>query len=144
MVRDLTAVTADETIESVLRIMSSQLLSGVPVVSDDMKVIGFIGEEDIVKAVVPGYFSLLESSIFLPDMNQLFRNLNSIRDKPVSQFMKTPALVVNENASITHVADMMIKSNMKVLAVVDEQSRLVGIINRMNILRAVLEGNLSK
>ncbi len=144
MVRDLTAVTAEETIENVLKIMSTQLLSGVPVVSEDMRVVGFVGEEDIVKAIVPGYFSLLESTVFLPDMNQLFRNLNLIKDKPVSQLMKSPALVVNENASITHVADLMIRSNMKVLAVVDDQNRLVGVVSRTNILMAILEGNLTK
>ncbi|AEH51310.1 putative signal transduction protein with CBS domains [Pseudothermotoga thermarum DSM 5069] len=139
MVRDLTAVTPDETIENVLKIMSSQLLSGVPVVSEDMRVIGFIGEDDIVKAVVPGYFSLLQSASFLPDINQLFKNLNLIKDKPVSQFMRSPALVVNENANLMHVADLMIKNNVRVIAVVDDFGRLVGVVNRMNILQAVAE-----
>ncbi|WP_041077589.1 CBS domain-containing protein [Thermotoga caldifontis] len=142
MIRDVTAVTQDETVENVVRIMASQFLSGIPVVTEDMRVIGFVSESDIIKAAVPGYFSLLQSTTFIPDMNQFLKMAAKIKDKPVREIMTHPPLVVNENASLVHVADLMIKHNVKVLPVVDEHGRLLGIITRTNVVRAAMEGYL--
>ncbi len=142
MVRDVTAVTKDETVGNVLKIMSSQLLAGIPVVSEDMRVIGFASENDIIKAVVPSYFSLLQSTSFIPDMNQFLRNAILIKDKPISEYMTHPPIVVNENAMLVHVADIMIRHNTKAIPVVDDQGRLVGVVNRTNILKAAMEGAL--
>ncbi len=142
MIRDVTAVTQDETVENVVGIMASQFLSGIPVVTEDMRVIGFVSESDIIKAAVPGYFSLLQSTTFIPDMNQFLKMAAKIKDKPVREIMTHPPLVVNENASLVHVADLMIKHNVKVLPVVDEHGRLLGIITRTNVVRAAMEGYL--
>ncbi len=142
MVRDVTAVTKDETVGNVLKIMASQLLSGIPVVSEDMHVIGFASESDIIKAVVPSYFSLLQSTSFIPDMNQFLKNAVLIKDKPISEYMTHPPVVVNENAMLVHVADIMIRYNTKTIPVIDDQGRLVGIVSRTNILKAAMEGAL--
>lgn len=142
MTRDVTAVTKDESVENVLRIMSSQLLSGTPVVSEDMRVIGFISESDIIRATVPSYFSLLQSASFIPDMNQFLRNAKLVKDKPVFEYMSSPPIVVNEHANLIHVADIMIRHNIKVIPVVDDLGRLVGMIGRTNILKAAMEGAL--
>jgi len=142
MTRDVTAVTKDETVGNVLKIMASQLLSGIPVVTEDMYVIGFVSESDIIKAVVPSYFSLLQSTSFIPDMNQFLRNAVLIKDKPISEYMTHPPIVVNENAILIHVADMMIRHDAKIIPVVDDQGRLVGVVSRTNILKAAMEGVL--
>ncbi|HPP69939.1 MAG TPA: CBS domain-containing protein [Pseudothermotoga sp.] len=142
MVRDVTAVTKDETVGNVLKIMASQLLSGIPVVAEDMRVIGLATESDIIKAVVSSYFSLLQSTSFIPDMNQFLRNAVLIKDKPISEYMTHPPVVVNENAMLVHVADIMIRHNIKTIPVVDDQGRLVGIVSRTNILKAAMEGVL--
>ncbi|RKX43818.1 MAG: CBS domain-containing protein [Thermotogae bacterium] len=142
MVKDVTAVMEDETIERVLKILSSQLLSGIPVVSEDMKVLGFISENDIINAALPSYFSLLQSASFIPDLNQFIRNLEKLKNKKVSEYMTHPALTVKENAALIHVADLMIRHNLKILPVVDECDKLIGIVTRMDILRSAMEGLL--
>ncbi|WP_448517503.1 CBS domain-containing protein [Pseudothermotoga sp.] len=142
MVRDVTAVTQDETVENVVRIMATQFLSGIPVVTEDMRVIGFVSESDVIRAAIPGYFSLLQSTTFIPDMSQFLKMAAKLKDKPIREIMTHPPLVVNENASLAHVADLMIKHNVKILPVVDEHGRLLGVITRTNIVRAAMEGYL--
>ncbi|MCS7175103.1 CBS domain-containing protein [Pseudothermotoga sp.] len=142
MTRDVTAVTQDETVENVIKILATQSLSGLPIVAEDMRVIGFVSESDIIRAAVPGYFSLLQSTTFIPDMSQFFRTISRIKDKPIREFMAHPPLVVNENASLVHVADLMIRHNVKILPVVDEHGRLLGMITRSNVIRAAMEGYL--
>lgn len=90
MVRDVTAVTQDETVENVVRIMATQFLSGIPVVTEDMRVIGFVSETDVIRAAIPGYFSLLQSTTFIPDMSQFLKMAAKLKDKPIREIMTHP------------------------------------------------------
>jgi len=140
MVYDISAVFEDETVERVIHILSKQSVSGIPVVDDNMKVVGFISENDIIKAAVPSYFMLLQSASFIPDTNQLIKNLSRIKDKPISEFMSKPPITVNENDPLITAADLLIRHGLKTLPVIDKNSRLVGIIRRIDVLRGVFEG----
>jgi CBS domain-containing protein len=75
-------------------------------------------------------------------MSQFLKMAAKLKDKPIREIMTHPPLVVNENASLAHVADLMIKHNVKILPVVDEHGRLLGVITRTNIVRAAMEGYL--
>lgn len=136
-IRDITAILEDETVSRVLRILSRQEITGVPVVNEDYKVVGFISENDIIRAALPSYFSLLQTASFIPDLNQFVRNLKKISNKPVSEVMTKPAITIKESTALLHAADLMIRHSLKVLPVVDEEEKLLGIITRMKILEVV-------
>lgn len=140
MVYDISAVFEDETVERVIHILSKQSVSGIPVVDDNMKVVGFISENDIIKAALPSYFVLLQSASFIPDTNQLMKNLSRIKDKPISDFMNKPPIIVNEDDPLITAADLLIRYGLKTLPVTDKNSQLVGIIRRIDVLQSVLEG----
>ncbi|MBO8139346.1 MAG: CBS domain-containing protein [Thermosipho sp. (in: Bacteria)] len=136
-IRDITAVLEDEAISRVLKILSRQEVSGIPVINEDYKVVGFISENDIIRASLPSYFALLQSASFIPDLNQFVRNLKKISKKPVSEVMTKPAIVIKESTPLLHAADLMIRHNLKILPVVDDEEKLLGILTRMKILEAV-------
>jgi CBS domain-containing protein len=138
-IRDITAVLEDETISRVLKILSRQEVSGIPVINEDYKVVGFISENDIIRASLPSYFALLQSASFIPDLNQFVRNLKKISKKTVSEVMTKPAIVIKETTPLLHAADLMIRHNLKILPVVDDEEKLIGVITRMKILEAVSE-----
>ena len=96
MVYDISAVFEDETVERVVDIMSKQLVSGVPVVDEDMRVVGFITENDIMKASIPSYFALLQSASFLPDANQFVKNMARIKGHKVSEYMSKPPITIKK------------------------------------------------
>jgi len=136
-IRDITAVLEDEAISRVLKILSRQEVSGIPVINEDYKVVGFISENDIIRASLPSYFALLQSASFIPDLNQFVRNLKKISKKPISEVMTKPAIVIKESTPLLHAADLMIRHNLKILPVVDDEEKLLGILTRMKILEAV-------
>jgi len=142
VIYDISAVFEDETVETVIKLLSRQNLSGVPVVDHDMRVVGFVSESDLIKALVPSYFSLLRSASFIPDTNQLIRNVVKIKDRPISDFMNKPPVVVKEDDPLIVAADYLIRHGFKSLPVVDEDMQLVGIVRRIDILRVVSEGKL--
>ncbi|ACM23923.1 MULTISPECIES: HPP family protein [Thermotoga] len=142
VIYDISAVFEDETVETVIKLLSRQNLSGIPVVDHDMRVVGFVSESDLIKALVPSYFSLLRSASFIPDTNQLIRNIVKIKDKPISNYMSKPPVVVKEDDPLIVAADYLIRHGFKSLPVVDDSMQLVGIVRRIDVLRVVSEGKL--
>ena len=51
--------------------------------------------------------------------------------------MTKPAITIKESTALLHAADLMIRHSLKVLPVVDEEEKLLGIITRMKILEVV-------
>ncbi|HCZ07238.1 MAG TPA: CBS domain-containing protein [Thermotogae bacterium] len=139
LIRDISAVFEDETIENFVRMCSMQSLSGLPVVDENMVVVGYISENDVINAAIPSYFSLLQSVSFLPDTHQLVQRLQKIKNDEVSKYMNTPAVTVKEDDTLIHVADLIIRRRLKSVPVVDDQGRLVGVVTRMSVLKGAME-----
>jgi CBS domain-containing protein len=81
MLNDITSVLENEKVDRVIKILSRQHLTGVPVVDGNFKVTGFISENDIIKSTLPSYFMLLQTVSFIPDMSQFIKNLEKIKEK---------------------------------------------------------------
>ncbi|MBU2706843.1 CBS domain-containing protein [Zooshikella marina] len=94
-------------------------LSGLPVINEDKEVIGFVSEQDCIKQV-------LQSSYFC-DQNAI-----------VNDVMRTDVLTVSPKEDIINLAQQMIAHKPKVYPVV-ENNKLVGLITRTDILRALAE-----
>ncbi|MDI3473187.1 MAG: hypothetical protein PWQ48_1468 [Thermotogaceae bacterium] len=143
MIRDITAVFADQKVEDVIKICSKQFFTGLPVVDEEMKVIGFISESDIISGAVPSYYSMLQSASFIPDTNQFKGNLERIKDKPVSEFMTKPR-IVKESDSAIYAADLLIRNGWRMLCVVDDEEKLVGLVTRMQLLWGIIRNKNSE
>ena len=103
-----------------------------------MKIIGIISEDDVISETIPSYFGLLHSASFIPDTNQMKRELSEIKDEPIGKFIKRTVITIEENDTILHAADLLLRHKLLNLFVVDKDARLTGIINRSRILLAVL------
>ena len=138
MTRDLTAVEIDIPVRELIFILNNAQMPNVPVVDDEGRLIGFISEKDLIRAALPGYFEMLHSTSFIPDMNQLARKLTQIADEPIERFVRTPVMSVTEDDDDLQAADLIIRKNVKNLPVVDAEGRLVGRVRRIDLLRHFL------
>lgn len=135
--RDLTAVTVEMAVGEVIEILARHRLSGVPVVDEEGHVRGFVSEEDIVKAALPGYFEYLQNASAIPDFGQFQTRLRRISREPVAKYMNTATTVFQEDDSDFSVAMTMIQKNAKRSPVV-RQGILVGAVNRADLLERIL------
>lgn len=142
MQRDLTSIMEDESVERFIMVCKRHGLSALPVVNDNFKLVGYLSESGIISASLPGYLSLMESSAFIPDSHQFFTGLNKILHNPVSDFMSDKPFKVNVEDTVLHVADVIIKNKLKIIPVVDNKNRLVGIIRRIGLLSQAARGEL--
>lgn len=138
MIRDISAIFEDETIERFIRQCANHLRTGMPVVDDEMRILGYISENDVVNAVIPSYFGMLQSASFIPDTNQLKKKLFLIKDEPISKYMAKSVITVKESDTLLHASDLLIRHKFFSLCVVDEEERLTGLVNRSRILLGVL------
>lgn len=100
-----------------VNILLSKKLSGLPVVDDHGTVIGFVSEQDCIR-------SMLSASYFCEN-TQL-----------VDDVMIRAPLVVDSQESVVQVAEKMISNKLRVYPVVN-QGKLIGLITRADILRAL-------
>ncbi len=135
MTKDLTAVEKDIPVRELIFILNNADMPNVPVVDDEGRLTGFISEKDLIRAALPGYFEMLHSASFIPDMNQLARKLAQIADEPIERFVRSHAMAVTEDDDDLQAADLIIRKGVKNVPVVDADGRLVGRVRRIDLLR---------
>jgi CBS-domain-containing membrane protein len=115
-------------------------ISGVPVVVEDGRVIGIVSEGDILfKERGPserkGPLAWLSAALGRDD-----------RSKPeaqtAAQAMTAPAKTISPWRPVSAAAAQMLEESVNRLPVVDEESRLVGIVTRADLIRAFVRADL--
>ena len=109
---------SESVVEAVERLLQSQTTGG-PVIDINRNIIGFISEQDCIKAMLSSSYHSGESS------------------KNVADVMKTDVLTKKPYESILELADEMSGTKPKTYPVVDDDNRLIGCINRTNVLKAL-------
>jgi CBS domain-containing protein len=137
MDRDLTALTEDITVEEAIETLLRHHMTGLPVIDDQGKVIGFVSEEDIIKSALPAYISNLPSSSFLPDYGQFSQRLAAIASKPVSDVMHRNCVTFDVDESDFAVASTMISKHIKIAPVMKD-GIMVGYISRAYLIKRMM------
>ncbi len=138
MTKDLTSEEKTVPVRELIFIMDSSEMPNVPIVDEEGKLIGVISEKDLIKAALPGYFEMLHSTSFIPDMNQLAKKLAQMADDPIEKYMQPDVICVEEDDDDLQAADLIIRKNLKNLFVVDREGRLVGVVRRIDLLEHLL------
>ncbi|MGB4442019.1 MAG: CBS domain-containing protein [Coriobacteriia bacterium] len=139
MMRDLTALTPDASLQQAARLFSLMRVSGLPVVNDQQKVIGFLSESDIIDAISPR--SRDRSGIFVADFGEIARKMRRAGDATVREYMTEHPITVDESQVVGAVSEIMLTEGIKILPVV-QNGVLVGTVNRADVCSALMEEHL--
>jgi CBS domain-containing protein len=117
MTRDVVSVKKDTPIYEALELLSKHDITGIPVVREDMILVGVLSEKDVVR---------------------LFYAQEDEEEKTVSDFMTQPAVHFDENESLLDVCDCLGTHHFRRVPVTSE-GKLVGIISRRDIIDYILQ-----
>jgi CBS domain-containing protein len=136
MSRDVISVQKFESVVTVASILSEQNISGLPVVDKQKHVIGIITQADILSMV-----GVRKEHTFKDLLKHMLGEPLPERrtGDHVADIMTSSPLTITADATIAEVAQTMDEKKIRRLPVVDEKKRLVGIISRADILKAVLK-----
>ncbi|RKX27746.1 MAG: hypothetical protein DRP45_00225 [Candidatus Zixiibacteriota bacterium] len=139
MRHDVATVTLDDTLKEVANRMWRNRLSALAVVDDEGRLVGVIDDRDLIKAALPDYKSLisnLNDDIDIEPLEELLKKEDKIK---VAQLCRDDFEVTAPQTRIVEVAAMMIFKNIR-RVFVTEESRLVGVLLRKNIVNMVIRG----
>ena len=112
MTKEVSTVRKDAKITDVIRLLAQKRITGVPVVSDDMRLLGMVTEKDILRTL---------------------RYDQNIKGKTAADLMTSEVVSFDENDSLTEVFENLVEYEFRRVPILSE-GILVGIVSRRDII----------
>ena len=120
MIKEVHTITADRKVANARLIMLRQNIGALPVVDDNSAVVGIITQRDIDLAGA------------------------DVSDLLVSDLMTRSLIKAEETTSLRWIVERMIKTGIQRIPVVDENSKLLGLVTQTSVIKAALMYGLLK
>ncbi len=137
MTQQVTTVTPDTPVIQVIELLLGKLFKAVPVVDSNNRVVGIISDGDLLrKAGMPARLAVGER-LEAQDLKEFLARVS--REKTAEAIMTSPVVTVREDEPLGHVVQRMLDHGLKRMPVVDAWGKLVGMVSRLDILRAAAD-----
>ncbi len=137
MTRDVVTVTPDTSVRAIAQLLCTRHISGVPVVDREKRVIGIVGEGDLLgHAEVAGERRRSWWLNAFVNSNALARDYIKTHGRVAADVMTPTVITVASAASIAEIARILERHRIKRVPVVDG-GKLVGIVARGDLLQAL-------
>ncbi len=135
MTKNVLSITKYESIIQVANILTDKNISGLPVVDKENKVIGIITQADILSMVgVSREHTFKDLLKYMLGERLPERRIGDL----VGDIMTSPALTIKPDTNVAEAVKIMDEKKIRRLTVVDESNKLIGILTRADILKAVI------
>lgn len=127
-------VRPDTEIREAARLLSENRISGMPVIDYEGRVIGIVSEADILASAgikkehkIRDILGYLSGEVVLSGKT----------GRSVGDIMTSPAITIGPDTDIRDAGRIISEKRIKRLPVVDREGKLIGIISRADIIRAI-------
>lgn len=117
MTRGVICIHKDTPIYQAIELMVNNNITGIPVVENDMTLVGVLSEQDVLR---------------------LFHTYDDEKDRTVNDFMTQPAIHFDENDYILDIC-YCLKDNAIRRIPITSDGKVVGVISRSDILKCILQ-----
>ncbi len=141
MSREPILVQPQTPLKEAIKILAEKRISGLPVVDDSGNLVGVISETDLMwratEVEPPAYMMLLDSVIYLENPHRYERELHKALGQTVGEVMSGDPITITSEKSVAEAAGLMHKRSVHRLPVLDSSGKVIGIITRGDIVRAM-------
>ena len=116
----------------------------MPIINDEIRVVGFISDGDIMKFIAKQDPRIIDMTSFITvwyDTESFDKKLDDLMDLNVMELATTKVISVDADFEIDEVAKVLGKKKIKKVPVL-ENGILVGIVSRTNIIRYIVSCHL--
>jgi CBS domain-containing protein len=142
MTRDPIVVNPETALTEVIKILSEQRISGLPVTDAAGKLVGVISETDLLwresGVEMPPYIMLLDSVIYLENPSRYDRELHKALGQSVGEVMTAHPVTIAADQQLREAAHLMSERKIHHLPVLDGAARLIGMLTCGDIVRAMV------
>ena len=142
MSTELTVVTPEMPVAAVAELLAQRGISGVPVIDANGAPVGMVTEGDLIRRLVgePRRGPLTWFLLLFSDPAPLAQRFAQAHGKTARDVMSKDLVSVVEDAPAERIAELMEQRNVRRVLVLSE-GRLVGLVSRADLLRAVLRAS---
>lgn len=116
MTTKLVTIKENNSVRDTIKLILEKRISGIPVVDDNMSLIGIISEKDLLQLAFFG----------------------SIDDAKISDLMSRDVHTMSEDTDLLEIYEFFTQNNYKRIPIVSN-NKLVGIISRKDMLKHILD-----
>lgn len=134
-------VHSTDSIRSVAQILASNKTSGVPIVDNKNKVVGFVSDGDIMKYIGRNDAAILDGSLMLyrvPDDQSFVGRVAELLDLNVMRIATKNVISVDSGSELDKACHLLAEKRIKKAPVVDEKGILIGSLSRSDIIRSTM------
>ncbi len=145
MTTDVLTFVLTDTVETAARALTERRLGGAPVIDEDGVVVGLLEDDDLIvqdtRLHFPTVISLFGGYLELPSSLRRFEaDLRKAVGATVVDVMDADAPTCRPDDTLENVATALHERNSSRMAVVDDDGRLLGIVSRGDLVRAIVSG----
>jgi CBS domain-containing protein/PII-like signaling protein len=136
MREEIVTVLPETTVARLVMLLIERGVRSVPVVDRDRHLLGIITDGDLLRRAALSLRLGLQPHL---STEQLHEQLAALRKSTATaaDIMTQPVITVRANDKVRSTVAKMVKRGLKRLPVVDDQDRLVGLVSRLDVFRAV-------
>ena len=120
----LVTCSPDDEVDNIWRLMQERAFAGLPVVKRE-KLVGMVTQKD-----------LLDSGVIFPAFEAKKGRFKA--PSKISSVMKTPVISMKTTSTVKEAAELMLEKNIGRVPVVNEKGKLVGLVDREDIVKVLL------
>jgi CBS domain-containing protein len=117
MTRNVVCIKKTIPVVDAIRLMSKNNITGIPVVEDDMTLVGILSEQDVLR---------------------LFHTYDDEKNRTVNDFMTQPAIHFEEEEPLLDVCYCLRDNSIRRVPVTSN-GKVVGVISRSDLLKCILQ-----
>ncbi len=117
MTKQVVCIRKDTPIFEAIRLMADNNITGIPVVEDDLILVGMLSEQDVLR---------------------LFHTYDDEKDRTVNDFMTQPAIHFEENEPLLDVCYCLRDNSIRRVPITSN-GKVSGVISRSDILKCILQ-----
>ncbi|MFC0432044.1 CBS domain-containing protein [Kutzneria buriramensis] len=130
MTADVAVVRGDTPFKNIVALMAENHISGVPVITEDQRVVGIVSETDLLRGTSEHHRPFFAGGRHGYDPHTV-----------AAEMMTSPAVCVHPDTTVAHAAKLLAEEGVHRMPVVDAEGRLVGIVTRRDVLRVFLRSD---
>lgn len=139
MNKKLYYATPNQTLGDAIKIIFGKDHTGLPVVeAKSLKLVGFITDQDILSGCFPSMKEYMEDVVHAGDFSLMEKKFKQVIKHKVKDVMSKNVVKILEDQPVLKAESIMKVKDISRLPVVDKNNKLVGIIRKKDIFKALV------
>lgn len=135
MTTDVVSISTTTRLSDVVKLLLPSIFNGVPVLDQQSRPVGVVTQGDLIRK---GGLSLRLGLLTECDAQCRKEVLDPISSRQAEEVMTKPVTLIAGNKLLAEAVDLMLRTGVKRLPVVDEKGKLSGMLSRLDIFNTVM------